>query len=500
MTLRARLTIYYTLFFAIALLVLGLGLYLVVRQLLLRGVVEELRVGSTLVLQEYENRNRHLGDAAGINIDELRSPELQDVEAPEQYVQIVALNGTIVSRSSNLGTDSLPLSEISLSRALAGEVVTTIEGVGSARVLSLIVPLRVEQETVGVVQIAQSLRQVDRSLTILLLTMLGGGVIALTAAARGGLWLTRAALVPIDTVSATATSIMRAEDLHQRVPVSPGTDELARLTSTINQMLERMERTFSAQQRFTADVAHELRTPLAAMRGNLEVLRRGAKLDPVLLDESLRDLESEVLRLTRMSNDLLTLAQADAGMALRQLPMQIDEVVLEVHRELRPLANGIAVRVDLDQQAAMIGDRDRLKQAIINVVANALQHTPSGGSVTITLRVEWARVAISVADSGPGIAADDLPFVFDRFFRASQSRSQGGAGLGLSIARWIVEAHGGAIKVSSQPGEGAVFTIDLPRALPGAPAELSDPNHVASRHVREEERTDRAVSRPVVGS
>ena len=245
------------------------------------------------------------------------------------------------------------------------------------------------------------------------------------------------------------------------MPDATTNDEVGRLIRTINGMLERMDRMFSAQQRFTADVAHELRTPLAAMRGNLEILRRGALNDPLMLAESLQDVEREVLRLTRMANDLLVLAQADAGLPLRLGPVQLDEVLIEVYRELRPLAGDAALTIDLRDEIALTGDRDRIKQALLNLVANALQHAPVG-AVTISLRRERNWALLAVQDSGPGIPEQQQALLFDRFFRGDQSRSQGGAGLGLSIVKWIADAHGGQISVESAPGRGSTFCLKLP--------------------------------------
>jgi heavy metal sensor kinase len=460
MSLRIRLTANYTLFFALALLILGSGLYLLVRQLLLQGVIDELRVGSTLVLQAYQVNSEVISDPSGIDIV-LRPPDLGQVESPELYVQVSRPDGALLARSSNLGEQRLPLTAQDLQRAVSGQEVTPIERIGTARVQSLIVPLRLESQIVGVVQVAQSLRQIDRSLDALLWALVGGGLITLLAAARGSLWLARAALQPIDQVSATAGRILRAEDLHQRVPDATTNDEVGRLIRTINGMLERMERMFSAQQRFTADVAHELRTPLAAMRGNLEILRRGALNDPQMLAESLQDIERETLRLTRMANDLLVLAQADAGLPLRLGPVQLDEVLIEVYRELRPLAGDSALAIDLRDEIALTGDRDRIKQALLNLVANALQHAPVG-KVTISLRREQNCALLAVQDSGPGIPEQQQALLFDRFFRGDQSRSQGGAGLGLSIVKWIAEAHGGQVSVESGPGRGSTFCLKLP--------------------------------------
>ena len=200
------------------------------------------------------------------------------------------------------------------------------------------------------------------------------------------------------------------------------------------------------------------------MQGNLEVLDRGAARDPELLAESLADMRREVARLIRMANDLLLLAQSEAGVQLRDEPIELDTLLLEVHRELRPLAGDVQLRLGHEDQIIVRGDRDRIKQALLNLGINALQHTPTGGTVTLGLARQDEYAALTVADSGNGIGADDLPYIFDRFYRADRSRSrhQGGAGLGLAIVKWVADAHSGRVEVTSTPGTGSQFSLLLP--------------------------------------
>nr|PZN19328.1 MAG: hypothetical protein DIU80_21705 [Chloroflexota bacterium] len=240
---------------------------------------------------------------------------------------------------------------------------------------------------------------------------------------------------------------------------------------------------FRAPPPFIADVAPELRPPLAAMQGNLDVLARGAARDPELLAESIADMRREAARLIRMTNDLLLLARSDTGFELHREPVELDTLLLEVHRELRPLAGEVTLAIGEEDQAVVLGDRDRIKQALLNLGINAIQHTPAGGTVTLGLSRQGEWAALTVTDSGTGIAPEDLPHIFDRFYRADQSRSRnrGGAGLGLAIVRWVAEVHGGRVTVSSVPGSGSTFTLLLPldpseRALqPEQDAVLSSP-------------------------
>jgi two-component system OmpR family sensor kinase len=287
--------------------------------------------------------------------------------------------------------------------------------------------------------------------------------------------LAQRALLPVAQVAQTAQQIVRAEDLGQRVPAASGSDELGQLTATVNEMLERLETLFTAQRRFVADVSHELRTPLTAMLGNLEMIRRGAASDP----QALAAMERELNRLRRLVSDLLLLAQTESGVQLRREPVALDELVLEVVRDLAPLARGVVLLPDVAEQVEAPGDRDRIKQALMNMVVNALQHTPAGGKVQVAIACTDECARLTVSDTGMGIDAEDLPHVFERFFRADKARSRtsGGAGLGLAIVKWVADAHGGTVEVQSAPDQGSTFTLWLPLASEASHEINSNPRY-----------------------
>lgn len=302
--------------------------------------------------------------------------------------------------------------------------------------------------------------------------MLLGSVGALLLAAAGGVILGRAALRPIQAISATARQITLAEDLSRRIPVAVPGDEVGQLSTTINAMLARLETLFDAQQRLVADVSHELRTPLTTIRGNLDLLRRGAVEDPQMRGEALRAIEDETVRMSRLVNDLLLLARADAGLKLRRELVELDTLLLEVYRQTQVLAHsqGVTIRLGGEDQALVLGDADRLRQLLLNLVDNGVKYTHTGGQVTLTLEKSGDWVQVAVSDTGIGIAPEDLPHIFDRFYRADRSRSRpGGSGLGLAIAGWVAEAHGGRLTVESRLGQGSVFRLWLPLA-PSSPA------------------------------
>ncbi|NTV64266.1 MAG: HAMP domain-containing protein [Oscillochloris sp.] len=468
MSFRTRLTLAYTGFFGLALFLLGCGIYFSVRQSLYGGVDRDLWAATQQV--------RAIFNAGGL--EPIRTPSgevslflrgefIQIFNNPNLGAQVFGPTGDLLASTPNLGGQSLALPDGSLSLG-ADEInngLTAMRAINNVRIKSLATPLVLKNgQVVGILQISRPLKDVDLTLGMLTVILLGGGAIALMMTAAGTALLSRRALLPIDLVTQTAQGIVRAEDLGQRVPVPPQQDELHRLTITINELLERLEGLFKTQQRFVADVSHELRTPLAAMQGNLELLARGACQNPEILEEVIGDMRRETARLIRMVNDLLVLAQSDTRRQIRSDSVELDTLLLEVYRELRPLAGTVTLRIGAEDQVLIHGDRDRLKQALLNLGVNAIQHTAPGGYVTMGLERRDRFACLTVADTGEGIADEDLPHIFDRFYRADRARSRhsGGAGLGLSIVRWVAEVHKGSATVASIPGRGSTFAIWLP--------------------------------------
>jgi signal transduction histidine kinase len=233
-------------------------------------------------------------------------------------------------------------------------------------------------------------------------------------------------------------------------------------------MLTRIEQLFHAQQRFVADVSHELRSPLTAVRGNMDLLRRGAANDPEERAQVLGAIDSEVERMSRLVSDLLLLARSDSGVTLEKHPVELDTLLLDVYRQAQLTARSVRIALGAEDQAIVMGDRDRLKQVLLNLVDNAIKYTPAGGEVTLSLTKDDQWVRISVQDTGIGVAPEDVPHLFDRFYRVDKARSRdaGGTGLGLAIAKSVVDAHGGRITVDSKAGQGSIFTVWLPLNAP----------------------------------
>jgi signal transduction histidine kinase len=482
MSFRARLTLIYTGFFALSLLLLGCGIYFSVRQALLAGVDRDLWAATRQV--------RAIFNAGGLELSRtpsgelslyLRSEFIKIFNNPNLGAQVFNESGELLNSTPNVDGRALPLppGATALGPDDVGSGNMVEREIDGLTIISLVTPLVLESNNrvVGYLQISRPLRDVELVLSTLTWILIGGGAIAVLITAVGAAMISGRALQPIDQVTRTAQGIVRAEDLGQRVPVPPHQDELHRLAVTINELLGRLEALFTAQRRFVADVSHELRTPLAAMQGNLEVLDRGGLRNPELAGEAITDMRRETGRLIRMTNDLLLLAQSDARVEIRSEPVELDSLLLEVFRELRPLAGGVQLRLGAEDQVTIVGDRDRLKQALLNLGVNALQYTPQGGVVTLGLEQRDGLALLTVSDTGVGIGEEDLPLIFDRFYRADRSRSRhsGGAGLGLSIVKRVAEAHGGYATVASIPGRGSTFAIWLPLPPRPEPAERPEP-------------------------
>ncbi len=456
MTLRLRLTLWYSAVLAGIIGLFGVAVYAILAASLIRQIDFNLTTAAEDIIQASSVSPLF----ESINIP----PNLDQFGGPNIYAQVWTTDGRLASQSASLGRYSQPLDPRGLVDGRQSQREAHAAGV-HLRVLT--VPMRTLDGTlVGYVQTASDLRVMDSAQSALLIILIGGGVIAVLSAAVIGWLAARQALQPLETITQTALRITRADDLSRRIPMNgPPKDEVGRLGMAFNESIERLERLFNAQRRFLADVSHELRTPLTAIRGNVDLLRRIGSADRTSLDA----IQSEAERMSRLVGDLLLLAQAEAGnLPLAHNAVELDTLLLDVFREAQVLAAGVSVTIGEIDQALVIGDRDRLKQLLLNLVSNALKFTPEGGRVTLGLARaagEWARLTVS--DTGPGIPSEELAHIFERFYRLdkARSRAQGGAGLGLSIAQRIAQMHGGRIEAMSEgEGKGATFCIWLPLA------------------------------------
>jgi len=329
-----------------------------------------------------------------------------------------------------------------------------------------IVPLSSNQD-LGFATVAEPLSVIDDSLRTLRRHFFAGVPIVLLFASAGGYFLARKSLSPIASMN-RQTKRISAGNLSSRLDITNPRDEPGGLAITINDLLSRLENSFKEQQRFIADASHELRTPLAVLRSETEVALNKTRTVEDYQD-SLSLIKDEAERLSRIVEDLFILARQplDTRQALVKEPVLLNEAVRDCARAAQVLASrkGVRLKTESDQQSMVLqGDRELIKRMILNLLDNAVKYTPQEGEINICLTRQNGNAEIVVRDTGIGITKADQLHVFDRFYRVdkARSRSLGGAGLGLSIVSWIVEAHGGNIRVESSPNQGSKFTVELP--------------------------------------
>ena len=435
------------------LLVISAAVIIVVTALLFNTIDNRLDVAEATI---FDNR---------LEVNDLGKVELKlksrDVSS-DVYVQVWGLDGELQSSFGTLQNfEKKPFDPDTLH---ADRSIFTDKSSPDGHLRVLTIPLELNEHIIGVLQVASRLEVVDtarKNLTDVL------SIIWVVAVLFSGIvvWFTLGqTLKPLEAITETVEQINRADDLSRRIPyLGSEHDEIGNLVGSFNQTLERLEALFTSQQRLLADVSHELRTPLTVIKGNADLMRRMKSFD----EESLMSIDQESGRLTRLVGGLLLLAQAESGkLALNMKRVELDLLITEVFQEMSILAGSkVHVRLNEIDQVYVSGDRDRLKQVFINLVANAIQYTPQGGEVFLSLEKIGEQARVICRDTGPGIPAEDLPHIFERFYRAEKSRTRRettGFGLGLSIANWIVERHGGRIEVNSQEGKGTTFAIWLP--------------------------------------
>jgi two-component system, OmpR family, sensor kinase len=311
----------------------------------------------------------------------------------------------------------------------------------------------------GYVVTGQSTRVVQSNLSGIVGFLIISGVPTLIAALAASWLVAGRALKPLKDVAGAADEIGRARDFGRRLPQRRSRDEVALLSASFNRMLEQLQDSFDSQRRFVADASHELRTPLTTIQGNAGLLSRGPDVSYEVRRAAAADIAAETARMTRLVERMLTLARADSGLKLDLVPVELGPVVLEVCRQAQSVHPDREV-VSSAAGATIAADEDAIRQLIWILLDNALRHSRSRVSASLASEGEWAR--LTLADDGPGIPIGEREHVFERFYRWDRARTGEGAGLGLSIARWIVEQHRGRILAGEGPDGGAAMYVDLP--------------------------------------
>jgi len=452
MSLRSRLTVLYSALTGGILLIFGVLVFFLVNVLLVTQI-------DNAIIQTYTDLLKNWRVGASGEIDPGVMTEL-NLSTNVSY-QVWDRHGRLSFSSTNLGVFRKPLDPVGfMSRTSIYH--DAYPSLGHLRVLT--VPLVAGGRPIGTLQVAASMNVVDLARRALLEIIAIIAAVSMAFAAAASWFAIRQALSPLSTATKIALQVSQADDLSRRIP-NPGStqDETGRFIDAFNETLERLEHLFTSQQRFLADVSHELRTPLTIIKGNVDLMRRLKLVD----EESLDTIEDEADRLTRLVGNLLLEAQVESGkLPLYFAPVELDTLLLEVFKEMRVLSRDrVNIKLTEIDQILVSGDRDRLKQVLINLVSNAIKYTPKGGDVYLSLGRVGENARLIVRDTGQGISDEDLPHIFERFFRAEKSRTRSktsGFGLGLSIAYWIINHHGGRIEVASTENKGATFCIYLP--------------------------------------
>ena len=481
-SIRARLTLWYATALILGLAVFAAVLYFARRsatyQDLDRRIRSEADLTAGILAESYTARGRLVEpDTAGrpVLINEVAAV----LEVVPDFLVVMGRDGRLMFASPD--ARSLTFSEFEQLSALVNDPARRAAAASGAPGRYRITPngptlhyvVRSVPEAggqIGAILAGADTRSAELQIEQLVTTIVIAFVVGVIAAVLVGRWIAGRALEPVDRMITEVREITDGRSLHRRLAVPMEKDELGRLALTLNQMWTRLERSFVALRRFTADASHELKTPLTVVRAGVE----RAITRPDVPQETLAALEEtlqEVNRMTELLESLLTLARADEGRAdLHREPVDLREIIEEAGETGELLAEhagvGIEIRLPPDPLVVAV-DRSRMRQLALNLIENAVKYTPRGGQVSVELGSSDGRVTFSVADTGIGIAPGDLPHVFDRFWRADSARTRtserAGTGLGLAICKWIAEAHGGTIEVQSRPGRGTTFTVGIPR-------------------------------------
>ncbi|MCL4539113.1 MAG: ATP-binding protein [Bacteroidetes bacterium] len=487
LSIRLKLTIWYSLVLLIALGTFGVTAYLYTGETLTKNLnisltneTEWLREILEGKLESERGKMRHLrsdifnptpGTEAG---SESEGPgesaedftiwnkiyEHSLVNSKKQFVYIFDKRGRVFYKSFNLREDTLPTPP-----AMKPDQVSVVKSrLGDQNILLAAMNTRFYRIRVAYPE--EEINEVLRNLFSIFLFLIP---IVLLISVTGGYFLAKQSLRPVDEITQTTREIT-ATNLKQRMRVKNPKDEIGRLTETLNDMISRLETSFEQVGQFSMDASHELRTPLTIMRGEIELALQ-EKRTTESYRETLASLLDEVIRMSSIVEGLILLSKADSGIAkLDRKQMRLDLLVSEIKEDAEVLAEQKKIRVSVSKldESTVVGDPIRLRQLMLNLVDNAIKYTPEGGKVILSLARRNGDVWFSVEDSGIGIPEKDLKRIFDRFYRVDKSRSRlpDGLGLGLSISKWVAEAHGGRIYAESKVGSGTKFTVVLPVNAP----------------------------------
>lgn len=473
MSIRLRFTLLYTFILTLTLTVFGVALYTIQSQSTISSLKRDLTVGANRLANATLNTDfpnfrptppPDGQDRSPVSFDEFSNAQEFQSFPEREIARVLDPNGDLVASPFGREGDALPLSEEGLQTLQAQKDWWETDTVSEQEMLIYSRPVIVDDEVVYIVQVARPLTERDRTLQSLATTLLIAGSLTVLVAFGIGWVFSGVTLHPIHRITRTAKEIGEKRDFSRRVDYKGPPDEVGQLASTFNAMLVRLQNAFQKvehslemQRNFVADVSHELRTPLTTLRGNLGLLRREPPMPADEQADILNDMVDESDRLIRLVNDLLLLARADAGRSLAKEPLDVFPVLEETCRQARQLDLQRQINLDLPSGLTILGDRDAFKQVALILLDNALKH--SAGNIDVTAKPYGSQVEIRVQDFGEGIPAEKLEHVFDRFYRGDDTSTIPGFGLGLPIAKTLVEAQDGEIILESEPGKGSTVIL-----------------------------------------
>ncbi len=478
MTIRLRLTLVYSAILTLTLVVFGVALYTIQSQDTLKSLEQDLVVSSNKFTESFLRTGFAIlpfdrdqqAPPPPRPFDQITDDQVFQNLREREIVRIVDADGNLIASPSGLAEDALPLSEEALDELQQNNVIFETGLVLNENMLIYSRPVNINGELTFIIQVARSLTERNRTLQSLATTLFIAGATMVLFAFGVGWFLSGLTLRPIDRITQTAKSIGAERDFSKRVKHTGKQDEVGRLANTFNQMLGRLqeayqkvERSLDQQRNFVSDVSHELRTPLTTLRGNLGLLRHQPPVSQDEQEDILKDMVDESERMIRLVNELLMLAHADAGRSLAKEAIAINPVIEEVVRQSKHLDPNRKIILALCEGPIIQGDRDALKQIVLILLDNAIKYSTE--DVHIISVCQDKQVTISVKDKGQGISTDELTRVFDRFYRGEENAIIQGFGLGLPIAKSLVEAMDGTIEIDSQLGVGSVLRISFPISL-----------------------------------
>ena len=455
LSIRLRITLWNISLLALTLLVFSIALYAALSDQLYRNLDARLQLEANASLDDV--RRDLLGPNGDTHPPGLITQSNLSARVIDAQERVIVSNGLLTSA---------PLDAALLKQAAQqGGLLQTMIVTDSLQARVYVLPLERDGQAMGYIEVAEALTVTEATLRSLALILFVAVPVTLALAAIGGWFIADRALHPIDTITRQAQAISE-QDLHRRLNLDLPDDEVGRLARTFDAMLDRLHAAFQRERQFTADASHEMRTPLTVIKTNIGVtLNRPRSAEQY--QTALMQVEEEVDRLTRLTNDLLLLARADASQPIASArEIDLAPIARGVADELRPLAEAkhLALNFTAPESTKLHGNSDQLHRLCYNLIENAIKYT-SQGSVNVKVALSPDRhVQFTVEDTGPGIAAEHLPHLFERFYRvdAARSRDAGGSGLGLAIAHSIVTSHGGTIDVKSDFGHGTIVTVSLP--------------------------------------